>query len=73
MVIAFEDNNEENPRMQLIPVIARWNTWFKAAIYPVEHFKYYTSFIINERENEDDTKVLNALSKFIKQCSDLHD
>ena len=69
----LKDNNAENPRMPSSPVIVRWNTWFKAAIYHVEHFIYYSGFIINERENEDDTKVLNALTKFIKQCSELHD
>jgi hypothetical protein len=69
----LKDNNVENPRMPPSPVIVRWNTWYKAAIYHVEHFKYYSSFIKNERENEDDTQALTALSKLIEESCDLRD
>jgi hypothetical protein len=69
----LKENDVEKPCLPPSPVIVRWNTWFKAAIYHVDHFKYYSSFISNERRNEDDTQALTSLQKLIDECSDLED
>ena len=67
----LKNNNIEKPCLPPSPVIVRWNTWFRAAIYHAKHFSYYSGFISNERENEDDTQALTTLDSLIRNCKDL--
>jgi hypothetical protein len=69
----LKKNNIVKPRLPPSPVIVLWNTWFKAAIYHAEHFKYYSSFVSNERQNEDDSLTLTELENLLSNCADLED
>ena len=62
----LKNNNVENP------VITRWNTWFKAAIYHAKYYELYQSFISNERCFEDDTQTLESLDLLIEKSENLH-
>ena len=57
----LSSNNVPNPTLPPSPVIVRWNTWFRAAIYHAKHYEHYQAFISNERLNETDTEGLISL------------
>jgi hypothetical protein len=69
----LKSNNVETPVLPPSPVITRWNTWFRAAIYHSKHFECYQSFIANERLFEDDFQTLEALDLLIERCQNLKD
>jgi hypothetical protein len=66
MVTPLKSSNVDSPVLPPSPVITRWNTWFKAAIYHSKHFEYYQSFIANKRLFEDDSQTLEALDLLIE-------
>ena len=68
----LKNNNVENPVLPPSPVITRWNTWFKAAIYHAKYYELYQSFISNERCFEDDTQTLESLDLLIEKNENLH-
>ena len=69
----LRNNDVENPILPPSPVITRWNTWFKAAIYHSKHIQYYQSFVANERLFEDDTPTLEALDLLLERCVNFKD
>ena len=61
----------EKPKLPPTPVIVRWNTWFKAAIYHCDHFEFYRSFIANERLFETDTDALLQIDLLLEDYEGL--
>jgi hypothetical protein len=53
------------------PVVTRWNTWFKAALYHGEHLQYYRTFIENEIGHVGSTVQLHKLLEILKDDSAL--
>jgi len=67
----LKSNNVPNPTLPPSPVIVRWNTWSRAAIYHAKHYEHYQAFISNERLNETDTEGLISLDLLLQENVDL--